>query len=199
MNWLRFTLSPLRGLAWILVKAWVRRSFSAVPTISTTQLAQNMRESSPAFLLIDTRSAEEYAVSHLPTAVRAQTVEAVEAAMLQPKTTPTPALPPYFAISSSPITPLSLYCSIGYRSARLGAALQQKGHTRSKPRRLYLPMGKRRTTARFSPNSPPRKFITYSCTLGPVTRRPEPSLLSAYHSGKSSGRSMSGSGIEQGD
>ena len=69
-------------------------------------------------LLLDVRKPEEYALSHLPSAHRAQTV--AEAALVIQK----------IAQQTDPsrLTPIVLYCSIGYRSGRLGAALQTVGY-----------------------------------------------------------------------
>ncbi len=116
MKWPRAALYPLRSIAWKGVKIWVKRSFPSVPAISTSTLATWMKADTP--LLLDVRKPEEYALSHLPSAHRVETV--ADAACVIQKT----------AQQSRPsrLIPIVLYCSIGYRSGRLGAALQAAGY-----------------------------------------------------------------------
>ena len=109
----------MRALAWSGVKSWVRRSFPSVRTVSSVQLADWLQEK-PSPLLIDTRTAAEYAVSHLPGAYRAETVTAAEAIIAANK----------IETQSSEQRPTVLYCSVGYRSGRLGEALQTAGYYR---------------------------------------------------------------------
>lgn len=116
----------LRSLAWKGVKNWVQRSFASVPTISTADLADWLQKETPLPLLIDARSAEEYSVSHLPGAHRAKTLAEAEAIIKEA------------GISKQTVgqtaeqmdeqAPIVLYCSIGYRSGRLGKALQAAGY-----------------------------------------------------------------------
>ena len=98
-----------RTLAWKSAKNWVRQSFPSVPTISTVELAHQL-EVLERPVLIDARKLEEYTLSHLPGAYHAQTVDAVEQADI------------------SRNTPVIVYCSIGYRSARLSQALRAAGY-----------------------------------------------------------------------
>jgi len=99
---------PWRWLAWGWIKRWVRKSFPTVETISTATLATRLLEDSPP-LLLDVRKAEEYAVSCLPGAIHAPNLAAV-------------------STIATLDTPLVLYCSVGYRSARLAELLQQHGY-----------------------------------------------------------------------
>ena len=92
---------------------------NTVPTISTQQLAttqQQQTESSSCFLLLDTREITEYNVSHLPNAIFAGYNNDFET---------------YASLLAS--TPknqtIILYCSIGYRSERIGEKLLQNGFT----------------------------------------------------------------------
>jgi rhodanese-related sulfurtransferase len=102
----------LRAIAWIWIKRWVRRSFPDVPELSTQALADWLAGATvPQPVLVDVRKAEEFAVSHLPQACHATTVEAVK------------------QLGLGADQPVVLYCSIGYRSARLGAKLRQAGFT----------------------------------------------------------------------
>ncbi|MGB7087285.1 MAG: rhodanese-like domain-containing protein [Phormidesmis sp.] len=109
--------SGMRALAWLGVKSWVRRSFPSVHMVSSAQLADWLQEK-PSLLMIDTRTAAEYAVSHLPGAYRAETVAAAEAIVAANKV----------ETQSGEQRPTVLYCSVGYRSGRLGEALQTAGH-----------------------------------------------------------------------
>lgn len=106
-------MNLIRSLAWQGVKLWVRHSFASVPTVSTAALEDRLNSNRKP-LLIDTRKAEEYALSHIPTALKATTVADVEAVMQRQDTNPSDSI--------------VLYCSIGYRSGRLSAALQEKGY-----------------------------------------------------------------------
>lgn len=115
MTWPPVTLShSLRSLAWKGVKSWVQRSFSSVPTISTAALASQLQQADSSPLLLDARSAEEYEVSHLRGAHRAKTIAEAEAVIKE--------------ANIAKQTPIVVYCSIGYRSGRLGKALQAAGY-----------------------------------------------------------------------
>ncbi|MGB3570541.1 MAG: rhodanese-like domain-containing protein [Phormidesmis sp.] len=126
-----------RALAWKGVKRWVQRRFPAVPTLSTTELAHWLNtgaldtgaldtgtpaaettatettaaETTDRPIVIDVRNPKEYAVSHLPGAYRAKTVGEVKAAGI------------------SQDVPVVVYCSVGYRSGRLGQALAAAGYS----------------------------------------------------------------------
>ena len=115
MSWfsplLTFFSSHLRTLAWEGAKHWVRKSFPSVPAISTERLARWLEVDSPAPpVLIDARHLEEYMVSHLPGAYHAKTIAEVE------------------RLGFSRNVPIVVYCSIGYRSARLAQALRAAGY-----------------------------------------------------------------------
>lgn len=101
----------IRNLAWKRIKRWVRQSFPAVPTISTEELAYWLkRDSSDLPVLIDARELEEFELSHLPGAYHAQSVAEVEKVDIDKE------------------TPIVVYCSIGYRSARLAQKLEDTGY-----------------------------------------------------------------------
>lgn len=114
MSWLSTPARSVRSLAWQGVKSWVRRSFPSVPAVSTTTLAGWLQKETVQLLLIDVRAEEEYAISHLPHAHRAKTVAEAERLIQR--------------INPVGQTPVVLYCSVGYRSARLGKALQAAGY-----------------------------------------------------------------------
>ena len=90
----------------------ISAEFSTVPQISTGELAAWLADTTrEAPLLLDVREPEEYAVSHLPGAIR-----------VSPKATPDQLQD---AIDLS--RPLVLYCSIGYRSSALAEQLTAAG------------------------------------------------------------------------
>lgn len=92
------------------VEAEVREEFPLVGRVSVEEL-EGMLETGENPLLLDVRAPEEFAVSHLQGAVRAETVEEARAAM-----------------ERQPGRPVIVYCSVGYRSAKLADELRQTGH-----------------------------------------------------------------------
>lgn len=107
---------PLRhwaqALAWWAVGRWVQRAFPGVPTLTTQQLAEWLsRDSAPSPILLDVRRDDEFAVSHLPAAHRAASLEAA------------------LALGLDRDRPIVAYCSVGYRSARMVEQLQGLGYT----------------------------------------------------------------------
>ncbi len=98
---------------WPETLSWVRSEFPNVEQISTDELARRLDASEDEQpLLIDTRTPEEYRVSHLKGAFQAQSVPEVES-----------------LVAGDRETPVVLYCSVGYRSSRLAAALMDAGFT----------------------------------------------------------------------
>ena len=102
--------NPLRALAWKIVKTLLNRQFPGVTSISIDKLAVWLGGDMPPPELIDVRKQEEYEVSHLPDALHLPTVEAIQQAAFPANAT------------------LVLYCSIGYRSARVAQQLQENGY-----------------------------------------------------------------------
>lgn len=92
------------------VEAEVRERFPAVRQVTVEEL-EAMLESPRPPLLVDVRAPEEYAVSHLPGAVRAATVKEARAAIG----------------TADPERQVVLYCSVGYRSSRLARELAEAG------------------------------------------------------------------------
>ena len=82
-----------------------------VPTVETWDV-DSLQEAHPDLVVLDTRSPEEYAVSHLASA-RLVDFEAFMSA------------PDDLGFDSS--TPVLLYCSVGYRSERVGEELLELG------------------------------------------------------------------------
>ena len=98
---------PVDRLAFI--KDQVRRRFPLAPQISTDELATRLT-SGERLVLLDVRNPEEYAVSHLPGAIR-----------VDPNASP--ALP--VGIGSD--VPVVAYCSVGWRSSKWVEALRNQG------------------------------------------------------------------------
>lgn len=101
-----------QDLTWRAVQHMIASDYPEVPSITTDSLAQRLADdTSPTPLLLDARSPEEYAVSHLPGARR-----------VDPDANAYPALDTLAAD-----TPVVVYCSVGYRSAGVAKTLQQQG------------------------------------------------------------------------
>jgi len=101
-------------LTWRAVDRMIAADFPDVPAITTDSLAARLADSTaPRPLLLDARSPEEYAVSHLPGArrvdPRADSIMGVDTLARD--------------------RPIVVYCSVGYRSARVTAHLQDRGFT----------------------------------------------------------------------
>jgi rhodanese-related sulfurtransferase len=112
---LKILTHPLRSVAWTLVNAWVNRSFPNAPAMTTQELAalmENGDDFSP--IVIDARKNEEFEVSHLPNAYHARDVATVA------------------KLGIAPDQPIVVYCSIGYRSARLVEKLREAGFSAAK-------------------------------------------------------------------
>ncbi len=97
---------------WSGINADLATDYPQVPVITVEQLHRRMNGTTTrALLLVDTRSSEEFEVSHLPGAVHAETADAVRkllAGLAQP-------------------LPVVLYCSVGVRSARVADKLLAAG------------------------------------------------------------------------
>ena len=104
---------PPDEMTWAAVEARIREAFPDVPSLDTTALSDLMQDPTRPVVLIDVREPEEYAVSHLPGAVRARSME--HAATL--------------AADAPAGATVVAYCSVGYRSAHLVAELQDRGLT----------------------------------------------------------------------
>ncbi len=101
----------LFGVSWEAVDARIDEEFPGVESVSTEAFhaGQTLAEKSPR--LIDVREAEEFAVSHLPNALHI--VSGAEIASRFPDKS----------------TPIVVYCSVGYRSARVAFELEQLGYS----------------------------------------------------------------------
>lgn len=102
--------SRTEGPTWQATKTLVRTTFPDAPQVSVTVLADALAGSKWPPLVIDVREPEEYAVSHLPGAVRAQG-DALEDLVGE----------------AGADREVVLYCSVGYRSSREAERLRARG------------------------------------------------------------------------
>lgn len=84
----------------------------SVPLVQPSQVAQWLKASTPV-VMIDTRQAEEYQVSHIPGAIFADYDSFSEKNMKN--------IPPNAKVV--------VYCSVGYRSERIGEKLRKWGYS----------------------------------------------------------------------
>lgn len=106
-------------MEWAELKQDIRRRFPRAPQISTEELADWLRrtgegkgqgtEARP--LVLDARTPEEHAVSHLPGAVSAPDAESALTAIR----------------NTGAETPVVVYCSVGWRSSDLVQQLRDRG------------------------------------------------------------------------
>jgi rhodanese-related sulfurtransferase len=103
---------PVSAQTWDSIREAIRKKFPSVRQLPTQALAEWLADTNRAApLLIDARSAAEFAVSHLQNARHLSSVAEVKAA----------------ATSNS--QPMVVYCSVGYRSSALAEKLQKAGMT----------------------------------------------------------------------
>jgi len=101
-------------LGWTAVNQMIASDFPEATLITTDSLARRLSDTtSTRPVLLDARSPEEYAVSHLPDARR-----------VDPNAKAFPELD-----TLSRDTHIVVYCSVGYRSARITTRLQEQGFT----------------------------------------------------------------------
>lgn len=105
--------SPGGRVTWESVFAWIQRDWPDVPQMSTAELARRLDADTLRPLLIDTRSREEFAVSHLPGAVWADGPVKIRALL---RGVPRE-------------RPVVLYCSVGVRSSKAAADLLKDGRS----------------------------------------------------------------------
>lgn len=103
----------LKNISWAALKTLLHTQFPSVKSLSIADLANWLEQDDPPRLL-DARAPAEYQVSHLPGA-QLVTEDLLEDAAVE-------ALD-----AKSDLQSIVVYCSVGYRSAKLAAKLQQKG------------------------------------------------------------------------
>jgi len=103
---------------WEKTKSWVRSEFPGVEHVSAEDLRKSLSTESnrKTPILLDVRTADEYAVSHLPGAVRVD---------------PDADLPEFLKTLDHE-APVVAYCSVGYRSSRLVERLDREGFKNAK-------------------------------------------------------------------
>ena len=102
-----------RSLSLNLIKWLIRLQFPSVRQMTTEELARRLESATLTPVLLDARGQEEYAVSHLKHAqqVPVETPDLLAAALKD----------------LSKDTPIVVYCSVGYRSAKVAQQLEQAG------------------------------------------------------------------------
>ena len=99
-------------MTWRAVDRMIESSYPAVPTITTDSLAGRLADTTKVRpVLLDARTPAEYGVSHLRGARR-----------VDPTATQFPGLD-----SLARDRPIVVYCSVGYRSARIASRLRAHG------------------------------------------------------------------------
>lgn len=101
----------MRSLAFKIIKRLINRKYPTVTPLTTKELAQWVNtQSKPQPILLDARSEAEYQLSHIQQAERID-----------------PYHPNLEALTLSKDMPIVVYCSVGYRSAKIAQQLQQVG------------------------------------------------------------------------
>ncbi len=99
------TSFSLSSLGWKLINTKIRNEFGDVPRVTTAELAERLKSRNPP-LLLDVRTAPEYAVSHLVNAIRVDPSAGSD------------------AVAAAKDREIITYCSVGYRSARFAQKLR---------------------------------------------------------------------------
>jgi rhodanese-related sulfurtransferase len=108
--WANHLMNFLRSIGWKIIQQVIRKRFPTVEQLAPKALEIWLAQPT-APLLLDVRTAEEYEVSHLPKAQHApHDFRCLE----------------QWDITLE--TPIVVYCSVGYRSARYAQKLQAAGY-----------------------------------------------------------------------
>ncbi|NEO82665.1 MAG: rhodanese-like domain-containing protein [Spirulina sp. SIO3F2] len=100
-----------QNLAWDTLKSQIREEFPAVEHMAIAEFDQHRQATSPTkILIVDVREPEEFAVSHLQNAVNLKNPDEILRLAQQQQ-----------------VEQIVLYCSVGYRSAQMAQALEQRG------------------------------------------------------------------------
>jgi rhodanese-related sulfurtransferase len=146
-----------QDLGWTAVNQMIASDFPDAPLITTDSLAERLSDpTAPRPVLLDARSPEEYAVSHLPDARR-----------VDPQAE---AFPDLDTLSRD--TPIVVYCSVGYRSARVTTRLREQGFTNAANLEgsIFRWANEGRTVVRDS--TPVRSVHPYDRTWGTLLNDP---------------------------
>lgn len=98
-------------LSWDTLKAQIREEFPTVEHISITEFEQRLQTATPPeTLIVDVRKPEEFSVSHLKHAVNIEDADVILELAEQQQA-----------------EQIIIYCSVGYRSAKMANELEQLG------------------------------------------------------------------------
>lgn len=102
----------MRSLAFRIIKYLISRKFPSVKWLTTKELARWLEDPvKPQPLVLDARNEVEYAISHLQASSRID-----------------PGHPNLAELAGVPKDkPIVVYCSVGYRSARIAELLEREG------------------------------------------------------------------------
>jgi rhodanese-related sulfurtransferase len=102
----------VRSLLFNQLKQFIRHKFPTVQHIPTAEFSRRLTDTTrPQPLILDCRSEEEFAVSHIAGAIRVQGWKNETIALKDiPKS-----------------TPIVVYCSVGYRSSKVVQKLMEEG------------------------------------------------------------------------
>ncbi|HHP7245725.1 MAG TPA: rhodanese-like domain-containing protein [Elainellaceae cyanobacterium] len=119
----------IRAIAWFVLKWLIRMRFPSVKRLSTTELAHRLdsdldSNNGQRPILLDARTFEEYQVSHLPGAQWIGTDNLMNDLLGSDQGDRSE-----LSFPTLSFLPIVIYCSIGYRSARLAQRLQKAGYT----------------------------------------------------------------------
>ena len=111
----------LFGVSWEAVDRNIDSEFPGTEFISTDALLQQYQQSQPdissieagSLLIIDVRELEEFRVSHLKNALNLETAVSISQLITDKRAR------------------IVVYCSVGYRSARVAASLKELGYTQA--------------------------------------------------------------------
>ncbi|HEY9631435.1 MAG TPA: rhodanese-like domain-containing protein [Coleofasciculaceae cyanobacterium] len=108
-----------RSLIFSLLKGFIRIKFPHVQHMTTVEFAQKLEDAAEFCpVILDARSDKEYAVSHLAAARRVEISSYLSADQVSTEQ----------ALKEvSKHTPIVVYCSVGYRSAKVAQQLTQAG------------------------------------------------------------------------
>lgn len=100
-------------ISWVALEHVIQAQFPAVQQIEPEELAARLEQSDlPQPILLDTRTQEEFAVSHLANARQVD-----------------PTMETFESLNLPLNTPIVTYCSVGYRSSAIANRLQAAGYS----------------------------------------------------------------------
>lgn len=140
----------MRSLAFKIIKQLINRKYPTVASLTTNELAKWLNtQTKPQPTLLDARTQAEYQLSHIQQAERID-----------------PYYPNLEALTLSKDMPIVVYCSVGYRSARIAQQLQQAGfsHVYNLEGSIFQWANEKRPLYKY--NSPTTKVHLYNKLWG---------------------------------